>query len=118
MAHLDEEHTDLIDYCNQKFSALEAKHDLIPQIKIGLIIDDIAYLLDAGNIEQILKQDEDGAIEADKDDDGVPCIITISGANFKKLLDKQLNPMMAYSMGKLKVKGDLKHALKLSSLLG
>ncbi|WP_171051870.1 SCP2 sterol-binding domain-containing protein [Alteribacter natronophilus] len=37
--------------------------------------------------------------------------------DFLKLAEGDLNPTMAYMSGKLKVKGDLSHALKLQTLL-
>jgi len=41
----------------------------------------------------------------------------MTGENMLKLLDGQLNPTIAYTLGKLKVQGSMGLALKLSSLL-
>ncbi|MBU9722905.1 MULTISPECIES: SCP2 sterol-binding domain-containing protein [Bacillaceae] len=43
--------------------------------------------------------------------------IEMNEENFKKLVEGNLNPTMAYMSGKLKVRGDLSLALKLHSLL-
>ena len=43
--------------------------------------------------------------------------ISISLENFVKMNQGQLNPMMAFSTGKLKVSGDMGLAMKLSSML-
>ncbi|UTR13961.1 SCP2 sterol-binding domain-containing protein [Salipaludibacillus sp. LMS25] len=43
--------------------------------------------------------------------------LELDEANFKKLASDRLNPTMAYMNGKLKVHGELTHALKFHSLL-
>ena len=45
------------------------------------------------------------------------CAITISMTNFNKLLDGKLDAVAAYSIGKLKVDGDLGKALEFSELI-
>ena len=45
------------------------------------------------------------------------CAFTISQANFLKLIDGKLDPVAAYTLGKLKVDGDLGKALEFSKLL-
>ena len=45
------------------------------------------------------------------------CSFTIEQANFLKLIDGKLDPMIAYTTGKLKVDGDLGKALEFSKLL-
>lgn len=45
------------------------------------------------------------------------CAITISSVNFNKLLDGKLDPVVAFTMGKLKVDGDLGKALEFAGLL-
>lgn len=45
------------------------------------------------------------------------CAITIEPANFSKLLDGKLDPVAAYTIGKLKVEGDLGKALEFSKLI-
>jgi putative sterol carrier protein len=46
------------------------------------------------------------------------CTIKISQSNFDKLIAGDLNPMMAFMMGQIKVDGDMSVAMKLQSLVG
>ena len=50
----------------------------------------------------------------DKDAD---CTITISRANFEKLIAGDLDPTTAYMFGKIKVSGSMGVAMKLSKVL-
>lgn len=43
--------------------------------------------------------------------------ITMSADNMLKLVSGELNPTLAYTLGKLKVQGSMGYALKLSSML-
>ena len=45
------------------------------------------------------------------------CAITLEPANFLKLAEGKLDPVFAYTTGKLKVDGDLGKALEFSKLL-
>lgn len=45
------------------------------------------------------------------------CAVTISSANFNKLIDGKLDPVVAFTLGKLKVEGDLGKALEFAGLL-
>lgn len=45
------------------------------------------------------------------------CAFTIEQGNFIKLMDGKLDPVLAYTLGKLKVEGDLGKALEFSKLL-
>ena len=45
------------------------------------------------------------------------CTIRISAENLAKLMDGTLNPMMAYTLGKLKIDGDIGIAMKIAALL-
>jgi putative sterol carrier protein len=49
--------------------------------------------------------------------DGADCTIRISAENLVKLIEGALNPMMAFTLGKLKVDGDMGVALKVAALL-
>ena len=46
------------------------------------------------------------------------CTLEISTKNALKMLDGDLNPMMAYMTGKLKVKGDMGVAMKIAQKFG
>lgn len=45
-------------------------------------------------------------------------IVTVSDEEFIKIINKKTNTQMSYMSGKLKVKGDMGPALKLTKLLG
>ena len=45
------------------------------------------------------------------------CTIRISAGNMEKLMAGALNPMMAYTLGKLKIEGSMGVAMKVASLL-
>lgn len=49
----------------------------------------------------------------DKDAD---CLIIVTMENLKAMMTGDLNPMTAFMMGKIKVKGDMSVAMKLQSL--
>lgn len=59
---------------------------------------------------------ESPAVLSDEDDIA-DCTIRISTKNLEKLVAGKLDPMLAYTMGKLKIKGSMGKALKLTSLL-
>ena len=50
-------------------------------------------------------------------DEAADCVILISTDNMLKLMDGALNPTLAFTMGKLKIKGSMGLAMKLSALL-
>jgi len=66
-----------------------------------------ALLLD-GTVTPPTLSEEDG--EAD-------CVIRASLDNAEKLMNGQLNPMLAYTMGKLKIDGSVGVALKMASMM-
>ena len=49
--------------------------------------------------------------------DDADCTIRISAENLAKLMDGELNPMMAYTLGKLKIDGSMGVAMKVAALL-
>ncbi|SRR5690606_10766507 len=51
------------------------------------------------------------------EDENAPCQLKMDSDQLKKLLLGKLNSTAAYMTGKLKVKGNIGHALKLESLL-
>jgi len=69
--------------------------------------DDGAIAIDATGSPPVLA---DASIEAD-------CTIRISAENLTKLMAGELNPMMAYTLGKLKIEGSMGVAMKVAALL-
>ena len=49
--------------------------------------------------------------------DDADCTIRISVENLAKLMDGELNPMIAYTLGKLKIDGSMGVAMKVAALL-
>ncbi len=69
---------------------------------------------------------EDGAIAIDAtasppvlsdDADGADCTIRISAADLEGMIDGAVNPMLAYTLGKLKIEGSMGVAMKVAALL-
>ena len=52
------------------------------------------------------------------DDKDADCVLEITMENALKMLDGDLNPMMAYMMGQLKIKGDMGLAMKIGQAFG
>ena len=49
--------------------------------------------------------------------DEADCTIRVSAENLEKLIDGSLNPMLAYTLGKLKIDGSMGVAMKVAALL-
>jgi len=70
--------------------------------------DDGKYVVDArGSVARLAGDDADPA-----------CTIKATGATMLKLLAGSLDPMLAYTLGRLKVSGSMGIAMKLASALG
>jgi putative sterol carrier protein len=66
------------------------------------------YVVDAtGPVPKLVGDDADPA-----------CTIKASAATMLKLIDGNLDPMLAYTLGKLKISGSMGVAMKLASSLG
>lgn len=69
------------------------------------------WLVDARGRQPRLSRDEDG--------DGDPaCTIKISLDNLGKLMAGKMDPMLGYTLGKIKVKGSMGVAMKLVAAIG
>lgn len=94
----------------------EKLNEALPQIKsLSAIIrfdlgGDGLWMIDARQATARLSRD-DGDLDAD-------CTILISAENLLKMLDGKLDPMLAYTLGKIKVKGSIGVAMKLVSVIG
>jgi putative sterol carrier protein len=58
-----------------------------------------------------------GAIALAESDAEADCVLSLSAENLEKLIAGKLSPMMAFTLGKLKVEGSKGVAMKLASLL-
>lgn len=95
-------------------SILEAVEARLPQLR-GL---NAVVAFDCGDDGNIVV-DATGPTPEISDDDvsDADCILKISQANLQKLITGKLDPMLAFTLGKLKVKGSMGIAAKLSSML-
>jgi Putative sterol carrier protein len=74
------------------------------------------WLVDARTTQPVL---EEGGEEGDGDGAFEPaCTIRLSGDNLLKLMDGRLDPMLGYTLGKIKVAGSLGVAMKLVNAMG
>jgi putative sterol carrier protein len=95
----------------------ERLNDALPQLKnLSAIVrfdlgGDGLWVVDARQTGATSLSQDDGALDAD-------CTILISAENLLKLLDGNLDPMLAYTLGKIKVKGSMGVAMKLVSVIG
>lgn len=64
----------------------------------------------------ILLDDKQNPTVVNNQDQEADCTIKMKLRNFEKLISGNLNPMMAYMTGKMKIEGDMSIAMKLSSL--
>jgi len=69
--------------------------------------DEGIWLLDARSLPPSLERSDDEA----------ECTIRATASNLLKLMDGKLDPMLAYGLGKIKVKGDMGLAMKLVAAL-
>jgi len=70
--------------------------------------EDGKYVVDARNaVAKLVGVDSEPA-----------CTIKASGATMRKLIEGSLDPMLAYTLGKLKISGSMGVAMKLASTLG
>ncbi len=76
--------------------------------KIKFDTDEGVIFLDATQVPNVFSEED---AEAD-------CTFEISAKNAIKMLDKDLNPMMAFMLGKLKIKGDKELAMKIAQRFG
>ena len=79
---------------------------------------DVRFALEDGEAVRVNARETPVAIAREDAGAGDPdCTIRISAENLKKLMDGRLNPMLAFTMGKLKVAGSMGVAMKLAQLL-
>ena len=93
---------------------LETVKEKLPQLRgLNAVVafdcgDDGHIVVDATGDEPVISDDD--LSDAD-------CILKIKKANLEKLIAGKLDPMLAFTLGKLKIKGSMGIAPKLSSML-
>ncbi|MGI9505032.1 MAG: SCP2 sterol-binding domain-containing protein [Geminicoccaceae bacterium] len=76
--------------------------------KVKFNVDDEGMILVDGTVNPVTVDNEDA--EAD-------CIIALSAERLEQLINGDLSPTLAYTLGQIKVDGSLGVAMKLASLL-
>lgn len=71
---------------------------------------------DFGDVGKVFIDGTGEANEVSTDDNDADCTIGLSAENMQSLMSGDLNPMMAFMSGKLKVDGDMGVAMKLQKL--
>jgi len=97
---------------DQLGAALPQLSSLSAVIKFDLG-EDGGWLVDARQTTPSLRP-----AQQDADDDDADCTVVLSAKNLGKLLDGSMDPMLAYGMGRIKVRGSMGLAMKLVSALG
>ena len=64
------------------------------------------YIIDARGGKAVLAHGDDSALDED-------CVIRITADNLMKLIRGQMDPMLGYTMGRIKVAGSMGVAMKL-----
>lgn len=91
--------------------------DALPKLsRLGAVVrfdlgKDGAWLVDASANSPILSEDDGGDADA-------ACTIKITSENLIKLMDGKLDPMLGYTLGKIKVSGSMGVAMKLVGAIG
>ncbi len=75
----------------------------------------VRFALEDGEVVRVDAREAPVAVS--REDGDADCTIRISAETLKKLMDGRLNPMLAFTMGKLKVDGSMGVAMKLAQLL-
>ena len=76
--------------------------------KVKFDTDEGAVFIDTTQVPHVVSNEDQDA----------ECTLEISTKNALKMLDGDLNPMTAFMMGKLKVKGDMGIAMKIAETFG
>lgn len=79
----------------------------------GKFGDKVNFILDEGTIHL---DDSVSPALISNDENDAPCGLKMSLENFEKMMNGDLNPMMAFMSGKMKIDGDKAVAMKLASL--
>ncbi|MBT4740443.1 MAG: SCP2 sterol-binding domain-containing protein [Rhodospirillaceae bacterium] len=97
---------------DQIVDAVRSRADDLTELNHSVLFD----LEDEGKILIDATSDE-VVVTVNPDDEDAETTLVLSSDNLEKLIAGDLNPMVAFTMGKLKIFGSKGVALKLSSLL-
>lgn len=95
----------------------ERLRDALPKLnRLGAMVrfdlgKDGMWVVDASGAAPTLSEDDDSDLD-------VACTIKITSDNLVKLMDGKLDPMLGYTLGKIKVSGSMGVAMKLVGAIG
>lgn len=87
--------------------AVGAASGLDARIKFNFGKDGFLYIDGKSSPNQVHNTDQDSDIT-----------ITVSMENFERIIDKKLNPKLALMTGKMRLKGDIRIAMRLDRVFG
>lgn len=87
--------------------AVGAESGLDARIKFNFGNDGFLYIDGKSSPNQVHNADRDSDIT-----------ITVSMENFERIIDKKLNPKLALMTGKMRLKGDIRIAMRLDRVFG
>lgn len=94
----------------------ERLNDTLPQIKNLSAL--VRFDLGGEGVWVIDARHAPARLSEGSGDDDPDCSILISAENLLKLMDGKLDPMLAYTLGKIKIKGSIGVAMKLVAAIG
>jgi putative sterol carrier protein len=87
--------------------------------KLAGVNSTVVFDLSGDNGGQWTLNVADGAMKVnDGADPSAPATIKMTAADYVAMMSGNLNPMMAFMSGKIKVEGDLNTVMKLQSIMG
>lgn len=90
-----------------------AKVQKMAEMNAGKFNNKVNFKFDEG----IIHLDDSGSPPLiSNEEKEAPCSLSMSLENFEKMMNGELNPMMAFMSGKMKIDGDKGIAMKLASL--
>jgi putative sterol carrier protein len=96
---------------------LPEKLNASPEKVEGMIANYIFDITGDTGGKWTLNCDGSAAVVTEGEQGEAQCTITMTDTDFVAMMDGELNPMMAFSMGKLRVAGDIGLAIKIQGLL-
>jgi hypothetical protein len=101
----------MAETARQFFEGLEGRID--PVRTAG---ETVSYRFDVGGGGSWHVDVDDGRVTVTESRDEADCVVEVSEETFLRIVRGEQNPTTAFMTGKLKVKGDMAHALKLQKL--
>jgi putative sterol carrier protein len=101
----------MAETARQFFEEIEGRID--PARTAG---ETVSYRFDVAGAGSWHVDVDDGRVTVTESGDEADCVVAVSEETFLRIVRGEQNPTTAFMTGKLKVKGDMAHALKLQKL--